>query len=94
MQIFPSAKYILNQCNLSIFEILVPHDTCLEFRFKSICARVLTFLAQKEVTLMAESRIWQHWVGIMGVAYRILYSRALKMSDVTNENIYISGGAI
>lgn len=43
---------------------------------------------------MAKSRIWQHWVGIMVVAYRILYSRALKMSDVTNENIYIWGAVI
>lgn len=49
---------------------------------------------QKEISLMAESQIWQHWDGIMEVAYRILYSRALKMSDVSNENIYIWGTAV
>lgn len=44
---------------------------------------------QKEISLMAESWIWQHWARIMEVAYHILYSRALKMSNITNENIYM-----
>lgn len=39
-----------SHCNLSIFWSLVPHGTCLEFRFKSISAWRLPFLAQKEIS--------------------------------------------
>lgn len=59
-----------------------------------MCKRFCRSSPQKEISLMAESRIWQHWDGIMEVAYRILYSRALKMSDVSNENIYIWDTAV
>lgn len=93
MQIFPSAKCILSAIWVYFKSLsLTTHVKNLDL--SRYVQEVWRSSPQKEISLMAESRIWQHWDRIMEVAYRILYSRALNMSDVTNENIYIWGMAV
>lgn len=93
MQIFPSAKCILSAIWVYFRSLsLTTHVKNLDL--SQYVQEVWRSSPQKEISLMAESRIWQRWDGIMEVAYRILYSRALKMSDVSNENIYIWDTAV
>lgn len=93
MQIFPSAKCIRSAIWVYFKSLsLTTHVKNLDL--SQYVQEVWRSSPQKEISLMAESQIWQHWDGIMEVAYRILYSRALKMSDVSNENIYIWGTAV